>query len=85
MPTNPNRSHNIINKSHVIQDISYSQDWLLCVCGWEGKAYSVEAFRNHQKTSEPFDGHSISKQFEGRFNRSFSPLNDAKELTTAKI
>lgn len=37
--------------SHIIADISYSKDWLLCTCGWEGKAYDHKGYYTHRKES----------------------------------
>jgi len=33
---------------HVIRDISYERDQILCACGWEGSA-SADRFSEHRK------------------------------------
>lgn len=35
-------------REHLIADISFKKDWLLCLCGWEGKAYD-KSFYLHRK------------------------------------
>jgi hypothetical protein len=37
-------------KGHVIQDISYQKDMILCVCEWRGP---VSEFQQHRKEAEP--------------------------------
>lgn len=41
--------------THRIEDISYSQDYLLCNCGWEGKALDEDDYKTHKRTSPPTD------------------------------
>lgn len=39
--------------THWIQDIKFSADYLLCICGWEGKAYDETLYRKHRQTAPP--------------------------------
>ncbi len=79
-----NRTHNRLSKSHVIADIRYATDYMLCVCGWEGKAYDIPGLRKHQRDSEPYEGEILEKLHTGKFNPSFSSsrvnMTDTKEL-----
>lgn len=42
-------------RTHKIQDITFTPDYLLCVCGWEGKAYDIVGYRKHTREAEPTD------------------------------
>jgi hypothetical protein len=41
--------------THVIENLIYAKDYLLCVCGWEGKAWDLSDFGKHKKASLPTD------------------------------
>lgn len=70
------------NKStHLIENVDYSEDSLLCVCGWLGKAYGSD-FRKHQKESEPWTGEYVLPYEGDKFNRALR-ARDSKELTPA--
>lgn len=71
--------HRRNSKTHKIKDISYSEDWLLCICGWEGKAYDFIGLRAHQKEAAPYEGEMIEVLYNGKFNRTIIP-RDASEL-----
>jgi len=35
---------------HVIDDISYSQDFIVCICAWKG---AIDSYQAHRKAAEP--------------------------------
>ncbi len=54
--------------SHFIADISYSKDWLQCICGWEGKAYDLKAYYFHRKDAPPLENSiDYDKPYGGTF------------------
>lgn len=55
---------------HIIYDISFSRDWIQCVCGYEGKAYDLKAFHAHKKDTPEFNSElTFVPKFEGTFIR----------------
>lgn len=56
--------------THKIEKVDYSEDYLLCLCGWEGRAYDVPItsvfykkeldWPDHRRTAEPI-GVTIGK------------------------
>ena len=66
---------------HVIKEIDYSKNYLLCVCTWEGEALNDKAFRKHQKESEPYTGDALINPYAGRFNTTFID-REFKDLVT---
>jgi hypothetical protein len=56
---------------HVIEKVDYSEDYLLCTCGWEGKAY--DDIRQHAKTAPPVTDKKILRlEVISAFNRPFT-------------
>ena len=45
-----NLNHNRRKTNHVIERIDYSENYILCICGWDGKP---DQLKQHQKDSPP--------------------------------
>lgn len=56
--------------THKIKDVSYSRDWLLCICGWEGRAYDTVKdtldWPSHRRNAEPITI-EIEKLYQGNY------------------
>jgi hypothetical protein len=42
--------HNTKKSRHLIDDISFSKDYIVCICAWKG---TVDEFQPHRREMEP--------------------------------
>lgn len=69
---------------HLIADISYARDWLICTCGWEGKALGKLEYFNHRKHAEPIEEITFSAPRKGKFSIKHGSKAFSKELVLTK-
>ena len=70
-------SHTRYKSNHIIEDISYAKDYVLCICGWEGK---VDDLRPHQLASPKLGG----KEYENKWKRLYGNRLKEKGYTPIK-
>lgn len=60
---NPNGYRPLRKSGHLINEISYSLDTILCVCEWQGP---IDDFVTHQKSAPPTDKKVTNNKFGSR-------------------
>ena len=61
---------------HVIAEVSYSKDYLKCICGWKGKAYDLKDYYEHRKIAPPIEDMVYELPFAGKFNSRYLKIED---------
>lgn len=49
-PLRPAGPLNVKRSKHLIDDISFSQDFIVCTCAWKGE---IDAYQPHRREAEP--------------------------------